>query len=160
MPRRSDEEDDAAPPPPILTMPTKVSRNDGAGHANSDAEGIEDDSDPDVEIEFDESTGEKRNYTGYHTYRRIKECIKEQLHWLSHVSKYQIRHEIYTKVKKYMHASGLKKTPGNKTKETDKHLWKQCSKEYQNKRTCQWIRPFRCPMHYRCDCHAQVKLIT
>ncbi len=36
-------------------------------------------------------------------------------------------------MKKYMHASGLKKTPGHKTKETDIHLWKQYSNEYQNK---------------------------
>ena len=57
MPRRELEEDDAAPPPPILTTPTKVSRNDGAGHAGSDAEGTEDDSDPDVEKQFNESTG-------------------------------------------------------------------------------------------------------
>ena len=46
MPRRESEEDDAAPTPPILTTPTKVSRNNGAGHAGSDAEGTEDDSDP------------------------------------------------------------------------------------------------------------------
>ncbi len=63
-------------------------------------------------------------------------------------------------MKKYMHASGLNKTPGHKTKEPDIHLWKQYSKEYLNKRTGEWIKPFRCPMHYRCDCHAQVKLIT
>ncbi len=44
--------------------------------ANPDAEGTEDDSDPDVEIvekQFDEASGKKRNYTGYHTYRVIKE---------------------------------------------------------------------------------------
>ena len=68
MSRQESEEDNAAPPPPILTTPTKVSRNDGAGHAGSDAEGTEDESDADVEKEFDESTGKKRNYTGYHTY--------------------------------------------------------------------------------------------
>jgi hypothetical protein len=59
-----------------------------------------------------------------------------------------------------MHAGGLKKTLGHKTKETDIYLWKQYSQEYQNKRTGKWNRPFRWPMHYRCDCHAQVKLIT
>ncbi len=73
MPRRESEEEDDVPPQPILTTPTKVSLNDGACHAEPDAEGTEDDSDPDVEIQFDESTGKKRNYTGYHTYRLIKE---------------------------------------------------------------------------------------
>ena len=39
-----------------------------------------------------------------------------------------IEHEIYTEMKLFMHASGLKKTPGHKAKETDIHLWKQYSK--------------------------------
>ncbi len=54
-------------------------------------------------------------------------------------------------MKKYMHASGLRKTPGHKTKETDIHLWKQYSKEYLNKRPSKWTSPFRCPMHYYVD---------
>ena len=69
-----------------------------------------------------------------------------------------IEHEIYTEMKLFMHASGLKKTPGHKQKDTDIHIWKQYSKEYYNKRTCEWTRPFRCPMN--CGCQAQVKLIT
>jgi hypothetical protein len=36
------------------------------------------------------------------------------------------------------HASGLKKTPSHKPKETDIHLWKQYSKEYRNTRTSVW----------------------
>ncbi len=119
MPRRESEEDDAAPPLPILTTPTKVSRNDGAGHACSDAEGTEIDSDPDVEKQFDESTGKKRNYNGYHTYRLVQEWATGPHALLEDA---EIQHEIYTEMKKYMHASGLKKTPGHKTKETDMHL--------------------------------------
>ena len=38
-------------------------------------------------------------------------------------------------MKLFMHASGVKKTPGHKQKDTDIHLWKQYSKEYYNKRT-------------------------
>ena len=72
MSRRESEEDDAAPPPPILTTPTKVSRNDGAGHAGSDAEGTDNDSDADVEKEFDESTGKKREYHPFRQYTEIK----------------------------------------------------------------------------------------
>ena len=63
-------------------------------------------------------------------------------------------------MKKFMHVSGLKKTPGHNAKETDIHLRKQYSKEYHNKRSNEWTRPFRYPMHYRCGCQAQVKLIT
>jgi hypothetical protein len=56
MPRRNSEEDDDIPPPPAFTTTTKASRNDGACHAGSDAEGIEDESDA-YEKQFDESTG-------------------------------------------------------------------------------------------------------
>ena len=54
---RSDEEDDAAPPPPGISTPTKAIRNDGAAHAESDAERMETESEDDVEKQFDESTG-------------------------------------------------------------------------------------------------------
>ena len=65
MPRRFNEEDDSAPPPPCFSTPTKANGNDGAGHAEQDAEGTDNDSDADVEKEFDESTGKKRNYNPY-----------------------------------------------------------------------------------------------
>ena len=71
MSRRESEDDDAAPPPPILTTPTKVSRNDGAGHAGSDAEGTDNDSDADVEKQFDESTGKKRAYHPFLEYIEV-----------------------------------------------------------------------------------------
>ena len=47
----------AAPPPPGFTTPTKAIRNDGAGHAEPDADRMDTDSDSDVEKQFDESTG-------------------------------------------------------------------------------------------------------
>ncbi len=74
----------------------------------------------------------------------------------------EIRHEIYTEMKKFMHASGLKKTPGHKPNETDIHLWKHYHdlKEYRNIRIGDWTLPFRCPLRNRCGCQAQVKLIT
>jgi hypothetical protein len=62
MSRRSDEENNAAPPQPILTTQTKVSRNDGAGHAASDAEATESYSDANVEKQFDESTGKRESH--------------------------------------------------------------------------------------------------
>ncbi len=65
MPRRESEEEDDAPLQPAFTTPTKASGNDGAGHAEPDAEGTEDEFDADVEKQFDKPTGKKRNYTGY-----------------------------------------------------------------------------------------------
>ena len=77
MPRRDSEEEDDAPLPPSFTTPTKLSRNDGAGHAEPDTEGTESKSDADVEKLFGESTGKKRNYTGYQKYRFIKQWVTE-----------------------------------------------------------------------------------
>ena len=110
MPRPESEEIDAALPPPGFFTPTKAIRNDGAAHAESDAERMETESDADVEKQFDESTGKKRCYAGPLTYRIIKE-------WTSGPTATEeakvIEHEIYTEMKHYMHASGLKKTPGH-----------------------------------------------
>jgi hypothetical protein len=56
----------------------------------------------------------------------------------------EIQHEIYPEMKKFMHPSGLKKTPGNKLKATDIHIWKQYSKAYSNNKACELTRPFQC----------------
>ena len=63
-----------APPPPGFTTPTKPDRNDGAAHAESNAEGTSAESDADVEKQFDESTGKmhkKRKFAPPHEYRVI-----------------------------------------------------------------------------------------
>ena len=93
MPRRESEDDDAAPAPPGFTTPTKAVRNDGAGHADSDAEGTESESDADVEKEFDESTGKRRSYTGKQKYTLVKEWVTGELAVLEDA---QIEHEIYS----------------------------------------------------------------
>jgi hypothetical protein len=111
MPRRESEEEDDAPQPPGFSTPTKVIRNDGTGHAEQDAEGTESESDADVEKQFCESTGKKRNYTGYQKYRFIKQWVTGGDAVLEET---EIQHEIYTEMKKFMHASGLKKTLGHK----------------------------------------------
>ena len=134
MPRQESEENDAALPPPGFTTPTKAKCNDGARHGEPDAERMETESDPDVEKQFDVSTGKRRCYAGPHSYRFIKS-------WTigphAKLEDKVIEHEIYTEMKLFIHASGLKKTPGHKPKDTDSdfHLWKQYSKEYYNKRT-------------------------
>ena len=64
MPRQDHEEEDPGPPPPGFTTRTKANRNEGAGHGRggSDAEETEAECDPDVEKQFDESTGKMRNF--------------------------------------------------------------------------------------------------
>jgi hypothetical protein len=68
MPSRESEEEDDAPQPPGFSTPKKVIHNDGAGHAEPDAEGTESESDAYVEKQFCKSTGKKHNYTGYQEY--------------------------------------------------------------------------------------------
>ena len=143
LPCGSDEEDDAALLAPCFTTPSKAICNDGACNGEPYAKGTEANSDADVEKEFDESTGKKSNHSGRHSYRVIKEWPTGQHALLEDA---EIEHEIYTKMKRIMHASNLKKSPRHKAKETDIHLWKQYSKEYHNKRSDKWTRPFRCPM--------------
>ena len=148
MPRQESEENDAAPLPSGFRFTTQIKAkcNDGAGHADPDDERMDTESDPDVEKQFGESPGKKPCYAGPLTNRVIKQ-------WTigpdAKLEDKVIEHEIYTGMKLFMHASGLKKTPRHKQKDTDIDLWKQYSKEYYNKRTCEWTRPFRCPMHYR-----------
>ena len=104
------EEIAAAPPPPGLSTPTKSKSNDGAGHAESDDARMETESEADVEKEFGESTGKRRCYAGPLTYRTIKEWTTGPTATLEAKV---IEHEIYTEMKLFMHASGLKKTPGH-----------------------------------------------
>jgi hypothetical protein len=54
MPRQSDEEDDPAPQSPGFSTLKKASRNDGACHAEPDAEGTKYEPNPDVEKPFGE----------------------------------------------------------------------------------------------------------
>ena len=67
------EEIDAALPPPGFTTPTRVNSNDGAAHAESNAEGTNAESAADVEKQFDESTGKKRKCHPFLESRVIKE---------------------------------------------------------------------------------------
>ncbi len=68
MPHRESEEEEDALSPPGCTTSTKAICNDGAGHAEPDAEVTKDESDAAVEKQFDGSTGIKHNYAGYQKY--------------------------------------------------------------------------------------------
>ncbi len=124
---QSDEEDDPAPPPPCFSTPTKAVGSDGACHACQEAEETEAELDDNVEKQFEESTGKKRNYNPYLQYAegmRWKTCPDSLL------EPAQINHEMYTLMKKCMQQSCLMKAPGHEELPTDVGLWKQQRAEY------------------------------
>ena len=151
------EQIDAAPPPPGFTTPTKPDRNDGAGHAESNAARMETESDADVEKQFDESTGKKRTYHPYLVYTEIKSWATGEDSILDPA---EIKREQYMLMKKFMQDSRLMKAPGHKTLDTDIALWKLHRAEYYNSRQDEWIRAYKCPLHHRCRCQAKVRIIT
>ena len=55
-----------------------------------------------------------------------------------------------------MSASGLKKAPGHVSKPTDIGLWKQA--RIHTRSGGYTLRVFKCPMRYRCDCLAQLRI--
>ena len=120
---RSDEEEDAAPPPPGYTTPTKPNRNDGAAHAEPDAEGTNAESDADVEKQFDESTGKKRKYSAFHEYCEVGRWTTGED---SELEPAEIKQAIKTKMKKFMQDSRLMIAPATdpEKKKTDLALWK------------------------------------
>ena len=102
----------AAPPPPGFSTPTKADRNDGAGHAESNAERTDAESDADVDKQFDESTGKmhkKRKFAPPHEYRVIDEWV---LGPDSVMEPAEIDHEIKKHLKKFMQDSRLMIAPG------------------------------------------------
>ena len=53
--------------------PVAMTGQGTAGHAEPDAEGMQTESDADVEKQFDESTGKKRKYCPFLEYSVVKE---------------------------------------------------------------------------------------
>ena len=109
MPHPESEEVDAALPPPGFSTPTKADRNDGAAHAQSNAEGMETESEADVEKQFDKSTGKKHTYHPYLVYTEIKRWATGEDSILDPA---EIKREQYMLMKKFMQDSRLMKAPG------------------------------------------------
>ncbi len=65
-------------------------------------------------------------------------------------------------MKKFMQQSHLMKAPGHNLEQLDTHvcLWKLQRAQYYNLRTDEWIQVYKCPMSYRCQCKAQVRIIA
>ena len=100
------EQIEAAPPPPGFSTPTKSNRNDGAAHAESNAERMDTEYEADGEKQFDKSTGKKRCYAGPLVYLVVKEWTTGPR------AKYEdreIEHQIYTVMKKLYACERLEK---------------------------------------------------
>ena len=79
------EEIEAAPPPPRCSTPPQDESNDGAAHAESNAEGTNAESDADVEKQFDESTGKKPSfYFVCNACRLEAENVEQSLYTILH----------------------------------------------------------------------------
>jgi hypothetical protein len=157
--REAEEEEHVALLPPGFSTPTKADCNDRACHAEPEAEGIDDESVPDVEKQFDESTGKKREY---HQFRQYTEIQLWKTRADSELEDAQINHEIYTHMKKFMQQSRVYKAPGHNLKQnpTDVGLWKLQCAEYHNSCTNEWILVFQCPMHYSCKCNVLCRILA
>ena len=158
---RSNEEESNAPPDPSFSTPTKVIRNAGAAHAESDAERMvtEPDADASVEKQFDKSTGKKRKFAPFHEYSVVGQwatCPNSLLETA------EIEHQIKMFMKKFMQDSRLMIAPGKdpEKNKTDKALWKQQRKPYWNSRTDEVVHMFKCLMDHRCRCTAKVRICT
>ena len=110
---RSDEEDDAAPQPPGFSTPTKSKSNDGACHAEPDAERMQTKSDANIEKQFDKSTGKKGQYHPFLEYREVGRWATGDD---SESEPAEIKQAIKTKTKKFMQDSRLMIAPATDPK--------------------------------------------
>ena len=110
------------------------------------------------EVEDDEADDEsrtkpKRKYKGYTVFEVIKKWITGER---ATVEQEDIDREIFELARDFMSASGLQKVPGHVSKETDIGLWKLAR---THSRSGGWtLRVFKCPMAFRCDCEAQIRI--
>ena len=114
---------------------------------------------PDVEKQFDKSTGKKstgkkRKYAAFNEYRVVGQWATGPDSLLEAA---EIEHQIKMHMKKFRKDIRLMIAPGKDPEKnnTDKALWKQQRKEYWNSRTDEMVHMFKCPMDHRCRCKAR-----
>ena len=107
----------------------------------------------DEEADDESRTKPKRKYKGYTVFEVIKKWITGER---ATVEQEDIDREIFELARDFMSASGLQKVPGHVSKETDIGLWKLAR---THSRSGGWtLRVFKCPMAFRCDCEAQIRI--
>ena len=108
------EQIDAALPPPCCSTPPQDESNGWAAHAESDAQGMETESDADVAKQFDKSTGKKckHTYGAFHEYREVGRWATGPV---SLLEKAEIEHQVRMLMRRFMQDSGVRPQNGGGT---------------------------------------------
>ena len=150
MPYRPWEEptpDSELPPP---STPTKSAGNDGASHADPDAE------DPDRRSDEEEELGAKKIRPPRHvlTYEVVKRWVTGEKALQSSAT---IHAELEELCREFMELSGQRKFFGHKQKETDLGGWK-LGRSHTNKRGVRFD-VYRCPLRDRTGCQNSMRVV-
>jgi hypothetical protein len=150
MPYRPWEEatpDSELPPP---STPTKSAGNDGASHADPDAE------DPDRGSDEEEELGAKKIRPPRHvlTYEVVKRWVTGEKALQSSAT---IHAELEELCREFMELSGQRKFFGHKQKETDLGGWK-LGRSHTNKRGVRFD-VYRCPLRDRTGCQNSMRVV-
>jgi hypothetical protein len=143
MPCRPWEEEQLDPAPEHPVTPTKPTRNDGASHADPDAEGRETESDREEDL-------------GATKIRRPRHVLKYVVvkRWVTgdraEMDEDQIRSELEAEMRHLMELSRQRKFYGHRTLDTDRAHWKLVG-DHVDRRGIKYD-VYRCPMRHRCQC--------
>ena len=129
--------------PPNPVTPTKATRNDGASHADSDAE------DPDRRSDEEEELGATKIRPPRHVlqYEVVQRWVTGEKALQSDA---HIRAELEEEMYRHMELSGQRKFFGHRTLDTDLGSWK-LGRSHTNKRGIKYD-VYRCPLCNRCGC--------
>ena len=150
MPCQPEEQFAQGPEQPHPVTPTKSTRNDGAGHADPDAENSESGSDLDVELP--QKRKRSRTILKYEVVKRW--TTGERAEKDDEV----ITNELSEEACKLMELSRQKKFPCHKSLDTDLGGWK-LARTHTDKRGVKF-EVYRCPMRHQCKCFVCIRVVT
>ena len=136
-------------PPPVT--PTKQSRNDGASHADPDAE------DPDQQSDQEEELGATKIRPPRHVlqYEVVKRWVTGEKALLDNAA---IEAELDEIMREHLELSGQRKFYGFRTLNTDLGGWK-FARTHTNKRGVKYD-VYRCPLRGRTGCQNSMRVVT
>ena len=129
-------------------MPTDSTGDDGAGHAEPDAENAESGSD----LEAPQKRKRPRTVLSYEVVKRWTTGERAEL------TEDEIKAELAMEATILMELSGQKKFPCHRALDSDLGCWKLC-KTHVNKRGVTF-RVYHCPMRHRCKCRKAIRVVT
>ena len=150
QPEDSEEEFAQGPESPHPVTPTKSTRNDGAGHADPDAEKSESGSDLDVELP--QKRKRSRTILKYEVVKRWTTGERAKL------DEEVIQNELREEACELMELSGQKKFPCHRSLDTDLGGWK-FAREHMDKRAVKFA-VYRCPMRHQCKYQWCIRVVT